>query len=161
MLRGLQHTVISTPDLERALHFYRDLLGLKVVTKGGWDAGWESADTIADVEGTAARWVMLSAGNSNLEIVQYESPPPAPQEPDRPVHHHGISRIGFEVTGIHAMYRDLVDAGVRFHSAPQDQGNFGLAVYARDPDGNVIELLEYPDRYHEEAVNGSSPLPHS
>jgi hypothetical protein len=25
-------------------------------------------------------------------------------------------------------------------------------VYARDPDGNVVELLEYPDRYHEEAL---------
>jgi glyoxylase I family protein len=152
VLRGLHHTVISTPDLDRALHFYRDLIGLKVLTRGSWDAGWENADTIKGLAGTAARWVMLSAGNSNLEIVQYESPPPDPQDSDRSVHSHGIARIGFEVTEIHVMYKRLVEAGVRFNSVPQDQGDFGTAVYARDPDGNVVELLEYPDRYHEEAL---------
>lgn len=31
MIRGIHHTAISTPDLERALAFYRDLLGLRVV----------------------------------------------------------------------------------------------------------------------------------
>ena len=54
MLRGLHHTVISTPDLGRALHFYRDLLGLEVVTRGTWEAGWKSADTITNLDGTAA-----------------------------------------------------------------------------------------------------------
>ncbi len=152
MLRGLHRTVVSTPDLDRALHFYRDLIGLKVLTKGSWEAGWQSADAVSNSEGTAARWVMLSAGNSNLEIVHYETPRPRPQGSDRSVHDHGISRICFEVTELHVMYRRLLNAGVRFDSEPQDQGDFGTAVYARDPDGNVVELVEYPDRYHEEAL---------
>ena len=152
MLRGMHRTVVSTPDLDRALHFYRDLIGLEILTKGSWEAGWESADALIGVPGTAARWVMLSAGNSNLEIVQYESPQPSPLEADRPVNDHGIARVCFEVTDIHVMYRHLLDAGVRFDSEPQDQGDFGTAVYARDPDGNVVELVEYPDRYHEEAL---------
>jgi catechol 2,3-dioxygenase-like lactoylglutathione lyase family enzyme len=50
------------------------------------------------------------------------------------------------------MYKNLRDAGVPFDSEPQDQGEFGTAVYARDPDGNIVELVEYPDRYHEEAL---------
>ncbi len=152
MLRGLHRTVVSTPDLDRALSFYRDLIGLTVVTRGRWDVGWESADTITNLEGTAARWVMLSAGNSHVEIIQYESPLSPAQDPDRPVNHHGIVRISFEVTELHTMYRRLLEAGVQFQSAPQHQGDFGLVVYARDPDGNVVELLEYPDRYHEEAL---------
>ena len=152
MLRGLHRTVVSTPDLDRALHFYRDLIGLKVITKGSWDAGWESADTLIGRPGTAARWVMLSAGNSNLEIVQYETPQSPVQHSHRPVNDHGISRVCFEVIDIHVMYKNLRDAGVRFDSEPQDQGEFGTAVYARDPDGNIVELVEYPDRYHEEAL---------
>lgn len=152
MLRGLHRTVVSTPDLDRALHFYRDLIGLKVITKGSWDPGWVSADTLIGRRGTAARWVMLSAGNSNLELVQYETPQSPPQDSHRPVSDHGISRICFEVIDIHVMHRSLRGAGVRFDSDPQDQGEFGTAVYARDPDGNIVELVEYPDRYHEEAL---------
>ena len=152
MLRGLHRTVISTPDLDRALHFYRDLMGLTVLTKGRWDAGWESADRLIGRHGTAARWVMLSAGNTNLEIVQYEVAESPVLDSARPVSDPGISRVCFEVIDIHVMYKNLRDAGVRFDSEPQDQGEFGTAVYARDPDGNIVELVEYPDRYHEEAL---------
>lgn len=152
MLRGLHRTVVSTPDLARALHFYRDLLGLEVLTKGSWEAGWESADTLLGRPGTAARWVMLSAGNSNLEIVQYETAQEGPKQEDRVASDHGISRICFEVEDIHVMYRRLLEAGVRFDCEPQYQSELGTAVYARDPDGNIVELVEYPDRYHEEAL---------
>lgn len=152
MIRGLHRTVVSTPDLDRALRFYRDLLGLKVLTKGSWEAGWESADTLLGQTGTVAQWVMLSAGNSNLEIVHYEMAQPRPPDSPRPACDHGISRICFEVEDIHVIYRNLVDSGVRFDCEPQYQGELGTAVYARDPDGNIVELVEYPDRYHEEAL---------
>lgn len=152
MIRGLHRTVVSTPDLDRALGFYRDLIGLKVITKGSWEAGWDSADALLGQPATSARWIMLSAGNSNLELVQYATAEEAPQA-DRPARRHGISRICFEVTDIHVMYRRLSDEGVHFDSEPQSQGDLGTAVYARDPDGNVVELVEYPDRYHEEALD--------
>jgi len=152
MIRGLHRTVISTPDLDRAVHFYRDLLGLKVLTRGSWEGNWESADQLTKLPGTAARWVMLSAGNTNLEIVQYEGPTPAPRESHRPVVDHGIARICFEVTNIHQMYASLLATGVQFDCPPQYQDDLGVATYARDPDGNAIELVEYPDRYHEEAL---------
>ena len=152
MLRGLHRTVISTPDLEQSVQFYRDLLGLKVLTRGSWSGNWESADQLTNQEESAARWVMLSAGNTNLEIVQYDSPAPAPREPNRPVIEHGIARICFEVTNIHRMFEDLVAAGVHFDCPLQYQDDLGITTYARDPDGNVVELVEYPDRYHEEAL---------
>ena len=152
MLRGLHRTVISTPDVNRALHFYRDLLGLKVLTKASWDGNWESADHLTKGQGTAARWVMLSAGNTNLEIVQYGSPAPTPPKAPRPGTDHGIARICFEVINIHQMYESLLAAGVHFDCPPQYQDDLGVTTYARDPDGNAVELVEYPDRYHEEAL---------
>jgi catechol 2,3-dioxygenase-like lactoylglutathione lyase family enzyme len=143
--------VISTPDLDRSVPFCRDLPGLKVLTKGSWSGIWKSADQLTKLQGTAARWAMLSAGNANLEIVQYDSPPPTPPSRHRPVIEHGIARICFEVTSVHRMYEDLVATGVHFDWAPQYQDDLGVTTYARDPDGNVVELVDYPDRYHEEA----------
>ena len=152
ILRGLHRRVISTPDLDRSVQFYRDLLGLKVLTKGGLSGSWKSADRLTKLQGTAARWVMLSAGNANLEIVHYDSPPAEPPKTPRPAIEHGIARICFEVTNIHKMYEDLVAVGVHFDCPPQYQDDLGVTTYARDPDGNVVELVEYPDRYHEEAL---------
>ena len=152
MIRGLHHTAISTGDLDRALHFYRDLIGLKVIGRGSWDEGWEAGDRILGLENTAAQWVMLSAGNAHLELFQFSSPRGKPQNPDRPDTDHGISHVCFEVEDIYVHYERLVAAKVRFHSPPQDLDELGLVAYARDPDGNIVELVEYPDRYHEEAL---------
>ena len=43
MIKGIHHTALSTPDLDRMLAFYRDLLGLEVVTEFAWPAGSELA----------------------------------------------------------------------------------------------------------------------
>jgi len=32
--------------------------------------------------------------------------------------------------------------GIRFHSAPLTQDG-GYVIYGRDPDGNVVELIEF------------------
>ncbi len=49
MIHGIHHTAISTRDLERALGFYRDLLGAVVVTDFEWPAGLEVAVNRSDV----------------------------------------------------------------------------------------------------------------
>ena len=49
------------------------------------------------------------------------------------------------VTDIAAEYARLKAAGMVFHCPPQTRS--GLRVtYGRDPDGNVVELLEVTDR---------------
>ena len=55
----------------------------------------------------------------------------------------GIRHICFDVTDIDAEYQRLVAAGVPFISAPQLMANNTVkAVYARDPDNNIVELQE-------------------
>ena len=39
MIERIQHTAISTPDLERALAFYRDLIGFEVLSDQTWEKG--------------------------------------------------------------------------------------------------------------------------
>ena len=41
MIRGIHHVAISTPNLERIVAFYRDVIGAEVVYEGGWEQGSE------------------------------------------------------------------------------------------------------------------------
>jgi catechol 2,3-dioxygenase-like lactoylglutathione lyase family enzyme len=141
MIKSIHHTAISTGDFERALAFYRDLLGFEMVSELNWPAGVELADTITGLEGSAARSVMLRASNTSIELFEFSSPTPKPGDPKRPVCDHGITHIGFEVDDIDAEYERLKAAGMSFHCPPQDLGA-SRVTYGRDPDGNVLELWQ-------------------
>lgn len=142
MLQGFHHAALSTPDLDRLVAFYRSLFGCKVVREFGWPAGVPEADALTGLEGSAARAVMLELGGSHLEIFEFSSPEPRPGDPDRPACDHGISHICVQVRDSHAEYQRLKTAGMRFHAPPLPQDG-GYVTYGRDPDGNIIELLEF------------------
>lgn len=142
MIRGVHHTAISTSNLERALGFYRDLLGFRVVFEFAWPAGTEVADRITGLQRSSARAVMLRAGNAFVELFQYESPTPKPGDPCRPVADHGLTHICLDVVDLDAEYQRLREAGMTFHCPPQEIGMDVRTTYGRDPDGNVIELQE-------------------
>jgi catechol 2,3-dioxygenase-like lactoylglutathione lyase family enzyme len=144
MIRGIHHTAISTGDLDRALKFYRDLLGFEVAMEFEWPKGTESADSITGLKDSAARTAMLKAGNMMIEIFEYSSPAPREGDPGRPVCDHGITHICVDVVDIESEYERLKAAGMTFHCPPQDLG-IAKATYGRDPDGNVVELQEVLD----------------
>jgi len=143
VITGIHHMAISTPDAERLLGFYRDLLGMKVVLDHTWPVGTEAADAITALEGSSARQMLLRCGNAHVELFEYRAPEARPGDPDRPVCDHGITHLCLDVEDLDAEYERLKEAGVRFHCEPQDLPQFGVrTTYARDPDGNVVELQE-------------------
>jgi len=142
MLKGFHHAAISTPDLERSVRFYRELFGCTVVREFGWPAGIPEADALTGLRNSAARAVMLKLGDSYLEIFEFSSPIPKPGDPQRPACDHGITHICLEVRDSQAEYARLKLAGMQFHSPPQAQDG-GFVTYGRDPDGNIVELLEF------------------
>jgi catechol 2,3-dioxygenase-like lactoylglutathione lyase family enzyme len=145
MIRGVHHTAISTGDLDRALKFYRDLLGFEVAMEFEWPKGTDPADSITGLKDSAARAAMLKAGNMLVEIFEYSSPTPKEGNSRRPVCDHGITHICVDVVDIDAEYKRLKAAGMTFHCPPEDLG-FAKATYGRDPDGNVVELQEVLDQ---------------
>ena len=145
MILGIHHTAISTGDIERSLRFYRDLLGFKEVFSSKWDIGTETTDKIVGLKDSSARVVMLRTGNACVELFQYATPEPKPGDINRPVCDHGITHLCLQVADIDAEYARLKTAGMRFHCPPQDIGGL-RATYGRDPDGNVVELLEVKDQ---------------
>jgi catechol 2,3-dioxygenase-like lactoylglutathione lyase family enzyme len=141
MLQGFHHAAISTPDLDRCLRFYRDVIGCEVVREFGWPAGVAAADALTGLSNSAARAALLRLGDTHLEVFEFSSPTPRPGDPRRPACDHGISHICLAVRDIHGEVARLRAAGMRFHSEPLADDN-GTLVYGRDPDGNIIELLE-------------------
>lgn len=141
MILGFHHVAISTSDLERSCQFYCDLLGFKRVL----DMGYERTNTpkphLQSDDG-AVKAAVVKAGNVYLEIVEYSYPVPNPLNPDRRVVDHGLAHICFQITDLKAEYAKLVEAGMEFHSSPLEAGHGSNFIYGRDPDGNVIELIE-------------------
>src|SRR5882724_8782574 len=122
MIHGIHHTAISTADIERALRFYRDLLGFEEVWSSSWNTGTEVVDRIVGLRDSSARVVMLKAGNACVELFQYTTPQPKPSAQDRPVCDHGITHLCLQVSDIDAEYARLSAAGMRFHCPPQQAG---------------------------------------
>ena len=141
MIRGIHHTGISTPNLERAIEFYSGLLGFKVIHRFEWEAGAKHFDDITGLKNSAARAVFLLQDNAFIEIFEYSAPTPAPAQPDRPVCDYGVTHVALIVDDVQAEYDRLKALGVPFHAPPREDFR---AVYGRDPDGNVFELMEVP-----------------
>ena len=149
MIRGVHHVAMATGDIDRLVAFYRDALGFEVLSRGGWEQGSTAIDGIVGLPGSAARTAMLRAGNAYIEMFEYSAPAGKPAEQDRPVCDHGYTHFCLDVQDIDAEYERLLGLGMRFHCPPplgvRAPGRVAAATYGRDPDGNVIELLEILD----------------
>ena len=139
---GFHHAAMSTPDLDRFLQFYCEVLGCDVARTFDWKAPNPGADAVTGLTGSAARAAMLTLGDSFLEVFEFSSPEGKPQQPNHPVSDHGISHVCLQVQDIQSEYQRLKAAGMRFHCPPKPE-QIGFVTYGRDPDGNVIELLEF------------------
>jgi catechol 2,3-dioxygenase-like lactoylglutathione lyase family enzyme len=144
MIRGLHHASITTGDLDRLTAFYRDLLGFEVVLETSWSGGAAVADAIFALQDSAVRMLMLRTSNAFLELFEFSNPVGKPGDPDRPVCDQGITHVCLTVDDLEAEYGRLKAAGMIFHCPPQDAPGVGRATYGRDPDGNIVELLQ-PD----------------
>lgn len=146
MIIGIHHTAISTSDIERAKRFYCELLGAEFIREFSWKKGDTNADRIVGLEDSAAQATLIKLGNSYIELFQFSAPTqPWTSSGLRPVHKYGYTHICIQVSDVEAEYRRLRAAGMDFHCAPQDLDSPVPCTYGRDPDGNVVELLEIRD----------------
>jgi catechol 2,3-dioxygenase-like lactoylglutathione lyase family enzyme len=148
MIRGIHHVAISTPDLDRLVAFYTDVIGFEPVMSTSW-RDRPMVDRMIGLNGSAARQVMLKAGNAYLELFEYEAPVGVAARPERNPADHGYTHFCLDVVDIDAEYERLSANGMTFHSAPPTVDEMGharlRAIYARDPDGNIVELQEVLD----------------
>jgi len=139
----MHHVGISVSNIENTIAFYRDNFGMEELTPiFPFDSPDHSA--IMGLEGAAGKMSVIRGGDVTLELFQFDSPAPAKRDPNYPVADHGYSHFGFAIDDIDEAYERLSAAGVRFHSPVIAFPGGIRALYARDPDGYVFELIEEP-----------------
>jgi catechol 2,3-dioxygenase-like lactoylglutathione lyase family enzyme len=142
MIRGVHHISLSTTDLDALIHFYRDLLGMKLDRISPLAPGFTAFETVVGIRNVSGSVAQFNLGNMNMEVFCYTDPTPRPGE-RRPACDAGIRHMAFDVKDIAAEYERLKAAGVDFISRPQyiAPGKC-TSCYCYDPDGNIVELQE-------------------
>ncbi len=159
-LKSVDHIAFAVSNLDRSLEFYRDLLGLEFILRRVWDeeyvrqmVGYPDASLdIALLKLPGKQGSPLSAegffkpgqGDLMLELIEYQQPRRSvvPSHLNTP----GNSHLCFIVDDIQELYQQLRQAEVEFISEPvavtagPNRGR--QAVYLRDPDGIVIQLMQ-------------------
>ena len=120
------HTMVRVTDIEASLHFYRDALGLELLSRRDHEAGRYTL-------------VFLAApGNREAQIeLTYNWP-----KEDGTAEAYGGGRnfghVAYAVEDIYAACRRLMDHGVTINRPPRD----GRMAFVRSPDNISIELLQ-------------------
>ena len=141
MITAIRHTGLVVADLDRALHFWCDLLGFKVARQMLEQGPHLDAMLgMRDVRVTTAKLVAPDGGQ--LELLHFHSHPDRPAWSGTPSS-TGFTHIALTVDDLDRAYVALSLAGVEFPAEPQysPDGSFKV-IYARGPEGVLLELVE-------------------
>lgn len=142
----LHHTGITVSSLERSIAFYCDVLGMQVVMRQEKQGGYLGRITGYPNAHVLMAQLELPGGGHRLELFEYLEPKGETKaaEPSDV----GITHTCFVVTDLRVVYDRLRAAGVPCASAPVEidtgANRGGVGLYARDPDGAVIEFFQAP-----------------
>lgn len=142
MIIGFSHFAIVVDDLKKAETFYGTMFNMKKIDTIKWSAPNDEYDQGVGLEGSAATAAVMSLPNCYVELWQYDSPEVINSGIKRNANDVGISHLGFEVDDVHAELERLVELGGEMINPPRKYPKGQNAIYARDPFGNIIELLE-------------------
>lgn len=118
------YVILIVEDMDRALRFYTDVLGLRLGHRSG---DYAQLDTGATRLGLYTRGAMAKTLGMSLK-------PPAHDAPG--------FEIGFKVPDVGEAYSELVGRGASAVMPPTDRPWGQRTAYVRDPDGHLIELAQ-------------------
>ncbi len=115
------HTMVRVSELERSLHFYCDLLGLKELRRR------------EDERGRFTLVFLAAPGDENAQIELTFN-----WDPEQYTMGRAFGHLAYEVDDIYALCGKLQTAGVTINRPPRD----GRMAFVRSPDNVSIELLQ-------------------
>ena len=144
MITGMNHTGFVVRNLDKAVEFYRQVLGLKVVR--ATDREGAPISQVVGYENTHLKGALLSLGDGHaLELLQYISPIGS-ERPTEERNTLGASHLAFNVEDIDATFQELIGQGAQKLNPPVELVPGRRTCYLQDPDGNWIELIEAMSR---------------
>ena len=146
MITGLAHSGVCVPDCEAAVAFYRDVLGLRVLSPPYVMTGNairdDMGELVSDPSMKAAILGFDDDGDRVLEVIEYLGVEGSDERARAAISDHGLSHVGLICTDLDATRAELERKGVRFLVS-------GIADVARvrttwfvDPWGVVFILVE-------------------
>lgn len=127
-IRELGHIVLQVTDLDRSIRFYRDTLGLPLVSQG-------------KPRGRRIVFFSLGAKHHDLALIEL-APGAAGNDPARAGIMHLAFKIGDDIELLKEARARMVAAGVPIVNTTEHMTTYSL--YLSDPDGITVEL--YVDR---------------
>lgn len=125
MIVGVQDVYVYVADMERALRFYGDLLGLKVTYNDG-------------------HWAALDVGGVRVGLHATDDRGPVPTVPRDAGGARAGATLTLRSTNIDEDVERLKVVGVRFLGSIHRAG-WGAVIAFEDPDGNVLKLMQPPE----------------
>lgn len=144
-VNGFVHSGITVKNLKKSLQFYTETLGLKLLRRQTNDSDYiHDIVRIEGLEKIEIAFIEVPDGMV-LELLEYvgmERYSGEARSSD-----YGTGHLCLRVDNLEGMFEDLLKKGVSFKSknvVSITAGNHkgGKAVYMKDPDGYLIELME-------------------
>lgn len=129
-VKKINHVAIAVEDLESALTFWRDIMGVPL-------------DHIEDVPSQEARVAFLPIAESAVELVQPIAENSGTAKFIRE-HGPGMHHLCFEVEGLAAMLKEMKSKGLRLiNEEPVEMEERRLAfIHPKSTGGVLVELYE-------------------
>lgn len=148
VITGLAHTAVRVADVDRAVEWYRDVLGLRVLSPpyrmDGDGIARDMGALVPEPVVVKSAIVGFDAdGDRVLEVIEYPGSPPAHESPADPsVLDLGFTHVGLLCDDIAASRTELERRGVRFLvSGIADVAGVRTTWFA-DPWGNIFILVQ-------------------
>lgn len=141
MISAIRHTGLVVADLERALHFWCDVLGFKVVKQ--MEESGPHIDAMMGLRDVRVTTAKLAAPDGNLiELLRFHSHPDQPRWNGAP-YSTGFTHIALTVDNLDQLVSKLTQEGFSFPASPQrSPDGYANVIYAQGPEGVLLELVE-------------------
>lgn len=147
MITGLAHTALCVSDVDAAVAWYRDVMGLTVLSppyRMEGDAITRDMGELVPAPVVVKAAIMGVAGGSDrvIEIIEYPDAAGRPKRTDASVVDHGFTHVALLCDDVAATRTELEAKGVRFLvTGVADIAGLRTTWFA-DPWDNVFILIE-------------------
>ncbi len=141
VLLNLVHVNINVSDLDRAIAFY-ERIGFHVMHR----LEGEGSDTMGPATSRGAVMSLSDDPRASCKIELLKWTPSENEPPrERSPYQVGVSRIAIRTKNLLETVEELRSRGVEFLSEPHEIDVVGAKRYVlfRDPDGTLLELIEF------------------
>jgi lactoylglutathione lyase len=124
MVKKLLHTRYRVSDLDKTVHFYKEVLGLKETRRSKSPRGSELV------------FFKAPGSDEEIEICKFDGSGPVNVGSD-------ITHLAFEVDNIEEFAKQAAAKGYPLSDGPTDAGGGSVIAFVDAPEGYEVELIQH------------------